>query len=212
MKLTCHFPLVTDNGGLGSFYRGAKLSLDSINSSSEWNGVKSAVGNAAAAANYVPDETKDGRSGVHVTPHHRVGSGVVTNVAAAGSSQSLEEWGRMDDFGLTPETHPDGRKSNFYRSRSFTMLDHVGQVIWLITYESSLDSRGKNKAGYTATLVACGWAGAVLEKVTGSSGQELYAQKAQKRRKSKKGTDQPTNRPTNQPTNQRIDIAGCRVA
>ena len=49
------------------------------------------------------------------------------------------------------------------------------------------------KAGYTATLVACGWAGAVLEKVTGSYGQEPYAQKAQKRRKSKKGTDQPTN-------------------
>ena len=52
-----------------------------------------------------------------------------------------------------------------------------------------------------ATLVACGWAGAVLEKVTGSSGQELCAQKAKKRRKSKKGTDRPTNRPTDQPTN-----------
>ena len=39
----------------------------------------------------------------------------------------------------------------------------------------------KNKAGYTATLVACGWAGAVLEKVTRASGQEPYAQKAQKR-------------------------------
>ena len=51
-----------------------------------------------------------------------------------------------------------------------------------------------------ATLVACGWAGAVLEKVTRASGQELYAQKAQKRRKSKKGTDQPTNRPTDGPT------------
>ena len=34
-----------------------------------------------------------------------------------------------------------------------------------------------NKAGYTATLVACGWAGAVLEKVTRASGQEPYAQK-----------------------------------
>ena len=38
-----------------------------------------------------------------------------------------------------------------------------------------------NKAGYTATPVACGWAGAVLENVTRASGQELYAQKAQKR-------------------------------
>ena len=36
----------------------------------------------------------------------------------------------------------------------------------------------ENKAGYTATLVACGWAGAVLEKVTKASGQERYAQKA----------------------------------
>ena len=50
-----------------------------------------------------------------------------------------------------------------------------------------------NKAGYTATLVACGWAGAVQKKVTGSSGREPCAQKAQKRQKSKKGTDQPTN-------------------
>ena len=32
-----------------------------------------------------------------------------------------------------------------------------------------------NKAGYTATLVACGWVGAVLEKVTRASGQEQYA-------------------------------------
>ena len=54
----------------------------------------------------------------------------------------------------------------------------------------------KNKAGYTATLVACGWAGAVLE-LTRAFGQEPYAQKAQKRRKSKKGT------------NRRTDIAGC---
>ena len=53
----------------------------------------------------------------------------------------------------------------------------------------------QNKAGYTATLVACGWAGAVLEKVTRASGQEPYAQKAQKRRKSKKGTNRPTDRP-----------------
>ena len=50
----------------------------------------------------------------------------------------------------------------------------------------------KNKAGYMATLVACGWAGAVLEKVTGASGQEPYAKKVQKRRKSRRGTDGPT--------------------
>ena len=36
------------------------------------------------------------------------------------------------------------------------------------------------KAGYTATLVACGWAGAVNEKVTGAFGQELRAKNAKK--------------------------------
>ena len=29
-----------------------------------------------------------------------------------------------------------------------------------------------NKAGYTATLVACGWAGAVTENITGAFGLE----------------------------------------
>ena len=53
----------------------------------------------------------------------------------------------------------------------------------------------QNKARYTANLVACGWAVAVLEKEP-YAGQEPYAQKAQKRRKSKKGTDQPTDGPT----------------
>ena len=62
-----------------------------------------------------------------------------------------------------------------------------------------------NKAEYTATLVACGWAGAVLEKVNRASGQELYAQKAQKRQKSKKGTNQPTNQPTNGPTKRVVE-------
>ena len=35
-------------------------------------------------------------------------------------------------------------------------------------------TRGRiKKAGYSATPVACGWAGAVLEKVTRAFGQEL---------------------------------------
>ena len=41
-----------------------------------------------------------------------------------------------------------------------------------------------NKAGYTATPIACGWARAVTEKVTEAFWQEQSAQKAQKRRKS----------------------------
>ena len=64
-----------------------------------------------------------------------------------------------------------------------------------------------NKAGYTATLVACWWAGAVLEKVTKvtkASGQELYAKKAQNRQKKvKRG---PTDRPTDQPTDQHSGV------
>ena len=43
-----------------------------------------------------------------------------------------------------------------------------------------------NKAGYTATLVARGWAGALLGKVTRASWQEPYAPKSQKHRKSNK--------------------------
>ena len=34
----------------------------------------------------------------------------------------------------------------------------------------------KNKAGYTATPVACGWAGAIIE-VSGAFGQEQFRQK-----------------------------------
>ena len=40
-------------------------------------------------------------------------------------------------------------------------------------------NKKENKAGYTATLVASGWAGAVLE-ITTVSGKEPYAQKATK--------------------------------
>ena len=47
-------------------------------------------------------------------------------------------------------------------------------------------------AGYTATLVACGWVGAVLEKVTGASGQDQCAQKAQQRQKSNKSSKDRT--------------------
>ena len=38
--------------------------------------------------------------------------------------------------------------------------------------KNGIDMYVNNKAGYTATLVACGWAGAVLEKITWASGQE----------------------------------------
>ena len=44
--------------------------------------------------------------------------------------------------------------------------------------------RSENKAGYTATPVACEWAGAVFE-VTQSFGQVKLGQRAQKPKKSK---------------------------
>ena len=67
---------------------------------------------------------------------------------------------------------------------------------------NALQGRKSNKARYMATLVAFGWAGAVLEKVTRASGQEPYAKKAKKCQRSKNGTNRPTNQPTDQPTNQ----------
>ena len=58
--------------------------------------------------------------------------------------------------------------------------------IIFFTRKTEKNKRWKiNKAGYMATLVACGWTGAVLEKIARASGQELYAQKAQKLLKSK---------------------------
>ena len=52
---------------------------------------------------------------------------------------------------------------------------------FLCVFKSWISGPLNNKAGYiyTATLVACGWAGAALEKVTRALGQ--YAQKAKKR-------------------------------
>ena len=42
----------------------------------------------------------------------------------------------------------------------------------------------QNKAGYTATPVGCGWAGAIFE-VSEAFGQERYSQKPHKCQKSK---------------------------
>ena len=90
----------------------------------------------------------------------------------------------------------------------FNLSRHTLPLDFTILYSAKLPiylfEMKKNKAGYPTTPVACGWAGAVLEKVTRAFGEEQKAQKAQKWQKSKKGTNQPTDR--------RTDIAGCRVA
>ena len=54
-----------------------------------------------------------------------------------------------------------------------------------------------NKAGYTATSVACGWAGAVIESLEhlGKSGEA----------KDRKNIKKVKWGPTNQPTNRRTD-------
>ena len=70
----------------------------------------------------------------------------------------------------------------------------------------------KNKAGYTATSVACGWAGAVIELLEhlGKSGE---AKDRKNIKKVKWGpTDQPTDLLTDQRTDGRTDKAGCTVA
>ena len=60
-----------------------------------------------------------------------------------------------------------------------------------------------NKAGYTATSVACGWAGAVFELLKHLA-RSSEAKDRKNIKKSKMGTDQPTDR--------RTDKAGYRVA
>ena len=56
----------------------------------------------------------------------------------------------------------------------------------------------KNKAGYTATLVACGWAVAVLEKVTRAFGEECKLEKLKNAKE--QGTNLPTYQPIDRPT------------
>ena len=70
-----------------------------------------------------------------------------------------------------------------------------------IIYKTSGDL---NKAGYMATLVACGWAGAVFELL-----KHLARSSEAKDRKNIKKVKWG---PTNQPTDRRTDKAGCRVA
>ena len=69
-----------------------------------------------------------------------------------------------------------------------------------------------NKAGYTATLVACRWAGAVFELLK-HLGKRSEAKDRKNIKKIKWGpTDRPTNRLTDRPTDRPTDKAGCRVA
>ena len=66
-----------------------------------------------------------------------------------------------------------------------------------------------NKAGYTAFLVACGWA--VIVKVTRAFGQEQWAQNTQKRRKSNMGTNRPTDIWTDRWTKRGVKSRGTQL-
>ena len=62
-----------------------------------------------------------------------------------------------------------------------------------------------NKAGYTATLVACGWAGALFELLK-HLGKCSEAKDRKNIKKVKWGpTDRPTNQPTDRPTDRPTD-------
>ena len=72
---------------------------------------------------------------------------------------------------------------------------HKQQMIKRSSVHWNVRAFGKNKAGYTATLVACGWAGAVFELLK-HLGKCSEAKDRKNIKKSKMGTDRPTNRPT----------------
>ena len=60
------------------------------------------------------------------------------------------------------------KKVQRYKATFFSSI----QELWLLPYCNEISRIEENKAGCTATPVACGWAGAVMEKVTGVFGQE----------------------------------------
>ena len=65
----------------------------------------------------------------------------------------------------------------FGKRKTVSILELISQQSLMMTS----DQKTFCILTHPTTLVACGWAGAVMEKVTRASGQELYAQKARKR-------------------------------
>ena len=73
----------------------------------------------------------------------------------------------------------------------------------------------KNKAGYTAAPVACGWAGTIFG-VSGAFGQEQHGQKTHKRRKiqvwrTNRRTDRRMDQRTDRPTKQGVESRSTRL-
>ena len=72
----------------------------------------------------------------------------------------------------------------------------------------SFGRKGIYKAGFTASKVACGWAGAVMEHVNSNIWAGAVMQKTPKNAVNAEKGNRVTDYPTDGPTN----IAGCRVA
>ena len=76
-------------------------------------------------------------------------------------------------FSITAPAHPHATRVAVYHCPIIYTISGNRIILGPKSFVSTeLVVRRKNKAGYTATLVACGWAGAVIEKVTGAFGQE----------------------------------------
>ena len=69
----------------------------------------------------------------------------------------------------------------------------VSQIVFAGHDFHAVASFPENKAGNTATPVACGWAGAVLKRSTEHLGRSSRLKKLKNAEKVKRGTDRPTN-------------------
>ena len=70
----------------------------------------------------------------------------------------------------------DGKKGNLAQTYKLTNRSKCSRTLTQarsLEHEQKTKKTLKNKAGYKATRVACGWAAAVMEKVIGAFGQEL---------------------------------------
>ena len=91
----------------------------------------------------------------------------------------------------------------------FSAFDEKEKNISLTYAADRLSAFVGNKAGYTATPVACGWAGAIIE-VTNHLGRSSEAKNCKNPKKVKCAG--PTDGRTDERTDGRTDKAGCRVA
>ena len=119
--------------------------------------------------------------------------------------------------GSSLSIHPVPQKNT--KCRSLMFFDLSTEKIFACCYHSGYrwelpttiistrnSMRYENKAGYTATSVACGWAGAVFELLKHLA-RSSEAKDRKNIKKVKWGlTNQPTNRPTDRPTDRQSGV------